>query len=131
MDGTARIWDAVTGYETMRFTGHTNAPVLANFSPDGAQIVTASLDKTARVWDVDSGNELLLLSGQTDRLMSAGYSPDGQRVLTASFDGSAWVWNARTIPIPTQITWARAAEFDPLSRTERSQLGFRARSDLS
>ena len=35
----------------------------AQFSPDGARIVTASDDKTARVWDAATGKSLATLAG--------------------------------------------------------------------
>ena len=48
-----------------------------HYSPDGAQIVTASADKTARIWDARTGTQLTVLSGHGDRVYSASYSPDG------------------------------------------------------
>jgi WD40 repeat protein len=46
-DGTARLWDVVTGKELLRLEGHTEAVNRAAFSPDGKYIVTASWDGTA------------------------------------------------------------------------------------
>ena len=68
----------------------------AHYSPDGAQIVTASADKTARIWDARTGAQLTVLSGHGDRVYSAGYSPDGARIVTASDDRTARIWDART-----------------------------------
>src|SRR5262245_44890554 len=48
-DGTARVWDAATGTESVILRGHTDWVRSAAFSPDGARIVTASHDRTARL----------------------------------------------------------------------------------
>ena len=51
-DKTARIWDASeSAREIAVLRGHENWVMHAAFSPDGAQVVTASRDKTARVWN--------------------------------------------------------------------------------
>ena len=129
-DKSARIWDAATGRELVLLSGHTDLVTSAAFSPDGQRIVTASFDKTARIWDAATGRELVLLSGHTDKVVSAAFSPDGRDVLTASVDKTARVWNARVPALDVQIGWAEAAQFDPLSSTERSQLGLPAPTDV-
>jgi len=72
--------------------GHTARVYTIAFSPDGAQLVTASLDKTARLWDRDGSARAVLL-GHQDRVYRATFSPgDGRWLLTASRDGSIRVW---------------------------------------
>jgi WD40 repeat protein len=77
-------------------SGHGDAVVTAAYSPDGARIVTASLDHTARVWDARTGTQLAVLTGHGDRVGCAAYSPDGARIVTASNDKTARIWDART-----------------------------------
>lgn len=95
-DGTARLWDAVTGREIIVLRGHHGNVYSAAFSPDGARVVTASEDNTARVWDSVTGNEIIVLRGHEGGVFNAAFSPDGARVITVSQDKTARVWDAMT-----------------------------------
>ncbi|MCA1596639.1 MAG: WD40 repeat domain-containing protein, partial [Chloroflexi bacterium] len=68
----------------------------AVFSPDGSEIVTASLNKVARLWDARTGRLIATLRGHTGEVRSAVFSPDGTRILTASEDNTARLWDSRT-----------------------------------
>jgi WD40 repeat protein len=80
--------------QRMVLTGHGNKAVYAAFSPDGARIITASLDKTARVWSATTGTLLMTLRGHSEQVDSAVFSLDGTRILTASEDKTARIWDA-------------------------------------
>jgi WD40 repeat protein len=92
---TARIFSAVDGALLLTLPGHTDFVKCAEFSPDGARVVTASLDRTARVWDAATGATLMTLRGHTRSVRSCAFSPDGARVVTGSGDGTARVWDMR------------------------------------
>ena len=126
-DGTARIWDARSGAQIAVLSGHEGGVASATYSPDGSHIVTSSEDKTARIWDAKTGVQLTVLSGHTDGLNSAAYSPDGASIVTASADGTARIFDAR-VPagLEAQITWAAAAQIDPLPKPDAAQLGLPA-----
>ena len=94
-DTTARIFSAVDGAPLTTLRGHTNFAWCAEFSPDGARVVTASSDRTARVWDAATGATLMTLRGHTAEVCSCAFSPDGSRVVTGSLDDTARVWDAR------------------------------------
>jgi WD40 repeat protein len=129
-DKTALVWDAATGQALLMLSGHAGAVSTVAFSPDGERIVTASEDETARVWDAASGQQLLVLSGHTGWVLNAVFSPDGRRIATASQDNTARIWDARVAALDAQIAWEQAAQFDPLSSTERFQLGLPPDSDV-
>jgi len=123
-DGTARIWDARTAQQLAVLSGHGAAVNSAAYSPDGSYIVTASNDGTARIWDARTGVQLAVLSGHRGRVSTAAYSPDGSRIVTASLDGTVRVWDAHIpAPIAAQISWAAAAQTDPLPELDREELG--------
>jgi WD40 repeat protein len=65
----------------------------AEFSPDGARVITAFSDATARIWDAWSGKEIAMLKHKGE-VETAAFSSDGTRLLTASWDGMARIWHA-------------------------------------
>jgi serine/threonine protein kinase/WD40 repeat protein len=53
--------------------GHRSAVSHAAFSPDGAFVLTASLDGTARVWDAETGAEIESVATGRDRIHCVGW----------------------------------------------------------
>lgn len=99
--------------------GHKEEVWIAEFSPDGQTIVTASADGTARVWNLQS-DELATLRGHEFLVWTAKFSPDGQAIVTASLDGTARVWNLQGDELATLQGHERevvAAEFSPDGQT--------------
>ncbi|MBD2043696.1 CHAT domain-containing protein [Microcoleus sp. FACHB-672] len=120
-DKVARLWDVsaaiaaeseqMAGVQTIQesvsknnaqlaiFGGH-NGDVIAVFSPDGRQILTASDDRNARLWDTN-GN--LLVQFQVHEGVSrAIFSPDGRQILTIGgdynttrFDRTTRLWDLK------------------------------------
>jgi WD40 repeat protein len=84
-DGTARIWNTISGNEITVLRGHKDSVLSAAFSPDGSRIVTAAWDSTARIWDAQDGKALAILYHKPEyKVASARFSPDGSRIVTAS-----------------------------------------------
>jgi WD40 repeat protein len=84
------------------------------FSPDGARVLTGSLDNTARLWDAETGQELRAFEGHEERVKAVAFSPDGARVLTGSADKTARLWDISAIPQGTifDIACARLPDHD-------------------
>jgi WD40 repeat protein/transcriptional regulator with XRE-family HTH domain len=108
-DGTAKVWDAVTGKELLSVKSVTKgvnpSPEAfegwgwfwyATFSPNGKYLATADGDGIARVWDAVTGDELLALKGHNNDVFHIEFSPDGSRLVTVSSDGLAIIWDANT-----------------------------------
>jgi WD40 repeat protein/tRNA A-37 threonylcarbamoyl transferase component Bud32 len=81
-DGSARVWDAVSGEERARLMGHTNVISALAFAPDGKTLATVGDDGTARIWDSATGETLGILWGETNSLSTVAFSPDG-RIMAA------------------------------------------------
>jgi WD40 repeat protein len=69
---------------------------VAQFSPDGRQVLTAGADHTAQVWDAATGARLPWTLRHGSKVNWAAFSPDGRRVVTAGDDNTARVWDAAT-----------------------------------
>ena len=93
-DGTARIWDAVSGKQLRVLSGHKEPVNSVAWSPDGATLATAGDDGTVRVWNVVSGDQLRQLARQANTVDWVSWSPDGRTLATASADKTARLWEA-------------------------------------
>ncbi len=92
-DGTARVFEAVSGKEVSRLTEQGEVSSVA-FSPDGRYVATGSGDGTARVFEALSGKEVSRLTG-LGGVHSVVFSPDGHLVATGSMDGTARVFDSK------------------------------------
>ena len=117
-DGTARIWDAITGDNTLTLTRTSWVSAVA-WSPDGTHILTASKDRAARVWDAITGDKTLTFTlTRTSWVSAVAWSPDGHHILTGSMDGTARVWDATTGDNTltftlTRTRWVSAVAWSP------------------
>ncbi|MBN2593009.1 MAG: protein kinase [Sedimentisphaerales bacterium] len=93
-DGTARLWDIVTGREVRRFNVGKSFVLLLDFSPDGQYLVTPNMDGMVKVWNVATGQMLFILEGHTDWVYCAAFSPDGKTIATSSRDKTVRLWDA-------------------------------------
>ncbi|KAI0710526.1 WD40-repeat-containing domain protein [Earliella scabrosa] len=94
-DGSVHLWNVASGHT--EFTLHEHrAPILSlSYSPDGADILTASADSTATVCDARTGERLVRLHGHYGPVNVAIYSPDGKHIATGSSDYAVRVWDRR------------------------------------
>ena len=79
----AVLWDAQTGEEVQRLSGHTGDLNYVAFSPDSAQVVTAADDqKGTLVWDIASGDVRAEIPLDVEGLIAgARFAPDGERIV--------------------------------------------------
>src|SRR5439155_1518074 len=88
-DGTAQVWDILTGKPVTLPLRHAGKVTLAAFSPDGRRVVTASADHTARLWDAATGKPVgRPMDHSTGRVV---FSPDSRLLV-----GNSTVWDVAT-----------------------------------
>jgi WD40 repeat protein len=66
------------------------------FSPDGKELVAASLDDTVRFWNVGTGNVSPTVLRHGNAVSDVTFSADSKYVATASWDRTARIWDATT-----------------------------------
>jgi len=99
-DGSAFLWDAVSGEEVTPALMHEQPVRGARFSWEGSRILTwcggeqGSAGGSARVWDSRTGQPSTPPMPTETAVMGAKLSSDETRVLTWSDDGSARLWDA-------------------------------------
>ena len=91
----------------------------AEFSADGARLVTASSDRTAQLWDARTGRRLAEPLGMNAPLKTAAFSAEGGRVLTAGgrslrLWGTPWL-AAQPLRLGTGL-FTKTAGFSPDGR---------------
>ncbi len=96
-DGTARVWESLTGQQIGVMFGHSNPTTAVAFNRAGTAIATGSLDNRARTW-LTNGKPVAILAGHTGAINSVAFSPDGRSLLTSSEDGTARLWASGTEP---------------------------------
>jgi len=134
----ARLWSVERGGLVQTFSHHSAATganrdiVQVAFSPDGSEVLTASIDGTARAWTLGGVSRVTFGTETTARVdlsdpatmrrfvTCVDVSPDGQWVLTGHGDGTARLWARdgalrRTIPspMPGSHTALCTARFSP------------------
>jgi len=98
-DGTVRVWDAISGYQSLRaLRGHDGEVMSVAFCPDGKRIVSGSQDATIRVWALcdrrEEAAESSAWGGHKDMVTAVAFSPDGTRIVSGSIDTTLQVWDA-------------------------------------
>lgn len=92
-DQTARIWNASTGEETLRFEDHTSSVLCIAFV-DNRHCVTGSHDRTIRLWNMQTGETQTVMHGHSKPAISVAVSNDGGRIVSGSMDKTVRVWDA-------------------------------------
>ncbi len=125
--GAIKILDANTGLELRSLAGHTKEAGYVKevdslaFSPDGAMLVSGSMDTTTRVWDVTSGAQLDMMDGVNEFGWAGGapsvdFSPDGKYLAFAGRGGQVKVWDvAKHVELHSLGGSADSSSVDPVA----------------
>lgn len=106
LDGTARLWDGISGNMRRALGQETGGLKLSAFqaadgdqkmncafSPDDRLLATAAKENAVRIWDVESGTEFATIRGHRGPVTHLAFRPDGSGLLTASYDGTVRLWD--------------------------------------
>eukprot|EP00906_Rhabdomonas_costata_P030032 RCo042410 len=107
--GTVEVWELRKNEVLYRMYGHMDAITGSSLSPDGAHLLTNSMDNTLRCWDVrpfvqggDSQRCVKTFTGHTHgvdkNLLKCSWSADGSMVSSGSSDSPAhsYIWEFHT-----------------------------------
>lgn len=89
-----KLWNVSTG-ALLHDIPAANGPYAytAQFSPDGARLVTGGGMGAVQIWNVADGTLLTSLA-TSNTTYDARFSPDGTRIVTAGESSNGGVWNA-------------------------------------
>ncbi len=105
-DHTARIWDATSGAELVRFQ-HTKPVLRVVLSPDNRYAATVdgyanSAIDDGHVWDVGSGKELFRIPDAYTEALA--FSPDGRHLAAVGGDNRLRLWDVPAGKELSQLT---------------------------
>ena len=94
-DGKAKIWSVVTGTELLELNEHMDRINCVAFSPDGAEVATASDDCTVVTCDSWTGLQRRIYR-MSSWVRSIAYSPNSDYIAMGDRDGCIRVCDARS-----------------------------------
>ncbi|KAL6776764.1 hypothetical protein ACKKBF_B30830 [Auxenochlorella protothecoides x Auxenochlorella symbiontica] len=102
IENVVRAWDLRRGAPSLTLAGHADTVTGLATSPDGAHLLSNSMDGTLRVWDVRpyaaQDRCQRVVTGHVHNfernLLRCAWSPDGERVTAGSADRMVYVWRA-------------------------------------
>lgn len=95
-DGSAVVWDVLTGKEIMKLDGHADSLCCSRILSNGDKAVTGSMDCTMKIWDMTTGTICQELLGHADWIYSCAATPDDRMLVSASADKTLRVWDVST-----------------------------------
>jgi WD40 repeat protein len=126
-DGTARIWNAVTGHELHRLD-HGGKWVRATaVSPAGTLVATSGLDDKVCIWQMETGKLFHALEGHGNLggWRALQFSADGSLLYSWGDDNHLSVWNVATGQIKRAFDLKRSGTRDADPDRETSPRRFR------
>lgn len=93
LDGMIKKWELKTGFQEMKFKGHTGAVYDVCYDTHGLYLASGGLDKIVRIWDSKTGKELKQLEGHTGAVTGVRFINDDRVLVSSSLDGTTRYWD--------------------------------------
>ncbi len=90
----ALIWDVKTGARLAVLDGHQSLIGDMAVTPDGAHIITTSIN--IRIWDAETGTLQALLKGHFNGTTALAVTPDSSKVVTGGQDNVVRIWDIKS-----------------------------------
>ncbi|KAF7357200.1 Wd-40 repeat protein [Mycena sanguinolenta] len=114
---TVTVVDAATLTERFQLSGHTDAIMWAETSPNDKVVATSSWDRTVRIWSMESGEALRILSRADGQSWAGAFSPDGDVIAAGAGDGIVRIWGVDAGQLLFTFSgfggWVRSLAFSP------------------
>jgi WD40 repeat protein len=96
-DGTARVWNAVTGELMLPPLHHGGWCLGVAFSPEQHLLATCAADKAVRIWDLAAAQQPEVLLRAGEGFTDVAFAPDGRSIVTLSMGPDFLrIWDAAT-----------------------------------
>jgi len=76
------------------YSGHSGVVNAIAWSPNGARIASASVDKTVQVWGATDGSSVFTYHGHSAAVRDVAWQHSGQHIASGSRDKTVQIWNA-------------------------------------
>jgi WD40 repeat protein len=96
------IFDVAAGDLVETPKGHAADVTDVGFTPDGSQILTASLDSTVRIWDAETGENQGTFRGHQGPIIDLQISKDGTTV-ASSGSVDVKLWDLSTLEVRAEV----------------------------
>jgi len=122
-DGTVRIWDTLSGEETMAPLQSSDGAVhCVAFTHDSQRVLSGTECYAVHIWSVRTGRAVMApLRGHSELVLALALSPDDRVIASGSADNSVRLWDATTGHGITELTghtnWVRSVAFSFDGRT--------------
>jgi WD40 repeat protein len=113
-----RVYEAQGGEDTIALRGSGLGLGLADWSPDGMTLATAT-STAATLWDSGTGEARFSFGPQSNAITALGFGPDSRRIATGLSDGTTVIWDVSSTGALEALTLAghdgpvNQVSFDP------------------